>query len=97
MDNATVDHGRVHAATVQQGGNHRGGCGFTVGARHRHVAFKPHQLGEHFSAAHHRQALGAGSIQLSITFLDRRGNHDHLGVLKVFCLLANKYFSALFG
>ena len=71
MDDAAVDHRGVDPARVQQGGHHRRGGGLAMGARHGDVGFQPHQLGQHFSPAHNRQAARTCGIQFRIARLDR--------------------------
>ncbi len=56
VDDAAIDHRRVDAAGIEQGGDHRGRRGLAMGAGDGDVGLQPHQLGQHLGAAHHRQA-----------------------------------------
>mmetsp|Transcript_29190 Transcript_29190/g.56407 ORF Transcript_29190/g.56407 Transcript_29190/m.56407 type:complete len:504 (-) Transcript_29190:2619-4130(-) len=83
VDDATVHHRRVKLALVQQGGDHRGGRGFAMGARDGDVGFEAHEFCQHLSPAHDGQATGAGGVQFGIAGLDGRRDHDDLGVFDI--------------
>ena len=74
---------RVEAGAVQQRRHHRGGRGLAVRTRDGDATLQPHQFGQHFGAAHHRQPLRACRQQFRIVGLDR-GRHDqHPGVAEI--------------
>ena len=89
VDDAAVDHGRIEAAGVEQGGDQRGRGGLAVRAGDGDAALQPHQLGQHLGAAHHRQALRARGGELRIVALDRRGDDDDLGAVEVRGVMAD--------
>ena len=95
VDDAAVDHGRIEPAGVEQRGHQRGGGGLAVGAGDGDARFQPHQLGQHFGAPHHRQALGARGDQLGIILLDGGGHHHHVGAVDVLRLVADGDLDAL--
>ena len=97
IDDAAIDHGRIEIAGIEQGRDHRGGRGLAVGARDRNAAFEPHQFGQHFGAAHHRNALGARRHQFRIVALDRGRDHDDVGAVDVLGLVADRDLDALFA
>ena len=59
------------------------------------AAFQPHQLGQHFGAAHHGNALGARRHQFGIVALDRGRYHEHVGAGDVLGLVAHGDVDAL--
>jgi hypothetical protein len=71
IDDAAIDHGGIEIAGIEQCRDHRGRGGLAVGACDRDAALQPHQLGQHFGAAHHRNALRACRHQFGIVALDR--------------------------
>ena len=95
VDDAAIDHGRIEIAGIEQGRDHRGRRGLAVGAGDRDAAFQPHQFGQHFGAAHHRDALGARRHQFRIVALDRGRDHDHVGAVDVLGLVADRDLDAL--
>ena len=95
VDDAAIDHGRIEIAGIEQGRDHRGGGGLAMGAGDRDAAFQPHQFGQHFGAAHHRDALGARRHQFGIVALDRGRHHQHIGAGDVFGLVADRDLDAL--
>ena len=66
-----------------------------MGAGDGDAAFQPHQLGQHFGAAHHRDALGARRHQFGIVALDRGRHHQHIGAIDVLGLVADADRDAL--
>ena len=52
VDDAAVDDGGIEPASIQQRRDHRRGRRLAVGAGHRDAGFQPHDLGQHFGAAH---------------------------------------------
>ncbi|PKP96120.1 MAG: hypothetical protein CVT76_07610 [Alphaproteobacteria bacterium HGW-Alphaproteobacteria-15] len=69
-------------ARIKQGGDHAGGGGFAMRARHRDGGFEPHQFSQHFRAAHHRDAVfqrggdfGIGAAHCGGGDDDRRALH----------------------
>ena len=95
IDDAAIDHGRIEIAGVEQRSDHRGRRGLAVGAGDRDAALQPHQLGQHFGAAHHRNALGARRHQFRIVALDRGRHHKHVGAVDVLGLVADRDRDAL--
>jgi len=89
IDDAAIDHGRIEIAGIEQGRDHRGRGGLAVGARDGDAALQPHQLGQHFGAAHHRNALRPRRHQFGIVALDRGRHHQHIGAVDVFGLVAD--------
>ena len=59
------------------------------------AAFQPHQFGQHFGAAHHRQALGARGDELRIVALDGGRDDDDVGAVDIFRLMADGNLDAL--
>ncbi len=96
VDNPAINYRRVNSTAIQKCGNHRRRRRFSVRSRHRDIRLQPHQLGQHFSPPHHRQALRPRGIQLCITRLNGARDDDNLGTFKVFGLLANENLRALF-
>ncbi len=88
MDDAAVDHRWVDATTVEQGGDHRGGGGFAVGACDRDVGAQAHQFGQHLGAAHDGQAKAAGFVQFGVATFDGGRDHDDFGAFEVLGALA---------
>ena len=66
-----------------------------MGAGDRDAAFQPHQFGQHFGAAHHRDALGARRHQFGIVALDRGRHHQHIGARDILGLVADGDLDAL--
>ena len=66
-----------------------------MGAGDRDAALQPHQFGQHFGAAHHRNALRARRHQFRIVALDRGRDHDHVGAVDVLGLVADDDRDAL--
>ena len=60
-----------------------------MGAGDRDAAFQPHQFGQHFGAAHHRNALRARRHQFGIVALDRGRHHEHVGAVDVLGFVAD--------
>jgi len=56
VDDAAVDHRRIETAAIEQRRHQRGRCRLAVGAGDGDATIEPHQLCQHFGAAHHRQA-----------------------------------------
>ena len=83
VDDAAIDHGRVHAACIEQRRNHRRGRGLAVGAGDRDAGFEPHDFGEHLGAPDERQAQSARGVEFDIAGLDRRGIDHNVGVLEI--------------
>ena len=54
VDDAAVDDGGREPRRLEQSGGERGGRRLAVRARNRHRHLKPHQLGQHLGALHHR-------------------------------------------
>ena len=96
VDDATVHNGRVKIAGNHQLRHHRGGGGFAMRARNCDVGFQAHQLGQHFCAAHNRQAARTGGVQFRIAGFDGRRNHHDLGVRNIFGALTLKDQAAQF-
>ena len=90
VDDAAIDHGRIEAAGVEQGRDHRRRRGLAVGAGNRDAALQPHQFGEHLGAAHHGNALRARRHQFRIVALDRGRHHDHVGAVDILGLVADR-------
>ncbi len=61
----------------------------------RDAALQAHQLGQHFGAAHHRQALHASRDEFGIVLLDRRRHHHDLGVAEIFGAVSDGDLHAL--
>ena len=59
--------------------------------------FKPHQLGQHFGAAHDRQPLGARRDQFRIVGFDRRGDDHDVGAVKIVGGVPDRDLHALFA
>ena len=95
IDDAAIDHGRVEAAGVEQGRDHRRRRGLAVGAGDRNAALQPHQFGEHLGAADHGNALRARRHQFRIVALDRGRHHDHVGAVDILRLVADRNRDAL--
>ena len=93
IDDAAVDDGRIEIA--EQRCHHRGRRGLAMGAGNRDAAFQPHQFGQHFGAAHHRNALGARRHQFRIVALDRGRDHDDVGAVDILGLVADRNLDAL--
>ena len=55
---------------------------------------EPHDLGQHFGAAHHRQAPGASRSQFRIALLDGRGDHHHGRIAQIVAGLADGHLDA---
>ena len=89
INDAAIDHRRIEISCVEQGCDHRGGRSLAVSARDRNAAFQPHQLGQHFGAAHDRNALGARGQQFGIVALDRGRHHHHIGPGEVLGLMTD--------
>ena len=87
VDDAAIDHGRIKPACIQKGRDHRGRGGLAVRAAHGDGKLKPHKLGQHFGAAHQRDASFARGGVFGIVRLDggridhRRGAFDMGGVM----------------
>ncbi len=94
VDDAAVDHGRVKAARIDERRNQRGGRRLAVRAGDRDAALEPHQLGQHLSAAHHRQALRPRRDELWIVALDGSRHHHHFGIAERGGRMADRNFSA---
>ncbi len=60
-----------------------------MGARDRDAALQPHQLGQHFGAAHHRDALRPCCHHFRIIALDRGRHHKYIGAGDVFRCVAD--------
>ena len=90
IDDAAIDDGGIEIAGIEQGRDHRGRRGLAVGAGDRDAALQPHQFGEHFGAAHHRNALRARRHQFGIVALDRGRDHKHVGAVDVLGLVADR-------
>ena len=89
VDDATVDHGRVQVAGVEQG-RHQRGCGcLAVRATDGDGCLEPHDLGQHFSATHDGQGLCTRGDQLRIVLLDSRRDDDNLGFAQIVTALAD--------
>ena len=58
VDDAAIDDGGIEAAGIEQRGHHGGRRGLAVRAGDGDAAFQPHQLGQHFGAAHDGKAGG---------------------------------------
>ena len=95
VDDAAIDHGRIETAGIEQRRHHRRRGGLAMGAGNRDAAFQPHQFGQHFGPAHHRNALGAGRHQFRIVALDRGRDHDHVGAVDILGLVADRDLDAL--
>ena len=68
-----------------------------MGAGDRDAALQPHQFGQHFGAAHHRNALRARRHQFRIVALDRGRDHDDIGAVDVLGLVADRHRDAFFA
>ena len=90
VDDAAVDDGRIEAARVEQGCNERGRRRLAVGSGDGDALLEPHQFGEHFGAAHHRQAFFAGGGEFRVVALDRGRDHHHRGVAEVAGVMADE-------
>ena len=88
MDNATIDHGWIEIAAVEQGGNHRGGCCLAVGPGDGHVGFQAHQFGKHLGPAHDGQAPGPRLVQFRVAGFDGARDHNDFGLGQVLGPLA---------
>ena len=62
-------------------GSQGGGGGLAVRTGDRDAAVEAHQLGQHFGARHHRNALRARRQALHVVGLDGAGNHHHIGAI----------------
>ncbi len=78
VDDAAVDHGRVHVRGLQHGGDHGGGGGLAVRAADGDGPAQAHQLGQHLGPAHHGDQPGAGGHDLRVVAADRGGGDDDL-------------------
>ena len=76
VDDAAVDHGRVESGGVEQRRHQRGGRRLAVRAGDGDAALEAHELGEHFGAAHDRNASLARCCELRIVALDRGRDDD---------------------
>ena len=94
IDDAAVDHRGIDAARIQQRGNHAGGGGFAMRSGHRHGAFQPHQLGQHFGAAHHGDAGLQRGGHLGVVTLYRRAGNHHRRIAKVLGLVPDEHGDA---
>ena len=61
------------------------------------AALQPHQLGQHFGAAHHRQPPRAGGDEFGVVALDGGGDDNHVGAVDVLRLVADGDRDALFA
>ena len=83
VDDAAIDDRGIKAALVEQGRHHGGGRGLAMGARDGDTLLEAHEFGEHFGAAHHRQAPLARAHQFRIVAADGGGDHDHGGLAEI--------------
>ena len=90
VDDAAVDDGRVHAAGIEDRGDHRGGRRLAVRARHRDGGFQAHQLGQHLGAADDGDAAFQRQLHLRIAALDRGGGDHHGRIAQIFRLVADR-------
>ena len=90
VDDAAIDDGRVEPAGVEQGRDHRGRGGLAMGAGDGDALLEPHQLGQHFGAAHDGQAFFARGGEFGIVALDRGRDHNHRGVAEVCGVMADE-------
>lgn len=65
-----------------------------MGARHRDGGLEPHQLGEHFGAPHHGNAVLIGGFHLGVGPHDRGGDHHHGGVPQILGGMADRHRNA---
>jgi hypothetical protein len=89
VDDAAIDDGGVLLASVQQGRDHRRGCGLAVGAADGDGPLQAHDFGQHFGAAYDRHAASARGVDFRIAVLDRGGNDDDAGMGGVLGLVAD--------
>ncbi len=94
VDDAAVDHRRIEPAGIEQCSDHRGRRGLAVGAGDRDRFLHPHQLGEHFGAAHPRQAALGGGGEFGIVIADgSRADHDR-GIAEIGRVMADRHRNA---
>jgi hypothetical protein len=79
VDDAAIDDGRVEAAGVEQGRDHRGRGGLAVGAGNGDAGFQPHQFGQHLGTAHDRNAPSRERRRVRDCPSDGGRDHHNLG------------------
>ncbi len=90
VDDAAVDDRGVERARVEQGRHQRGRRRLAMRAGDRDALLEPHEFGQHFGAAHHRQASFARRREFGIVALDRGRDHDDRRLAEVFGVMAEK-------
>jgi hypothetical protein len=81
---------RVQTGFSQHAGDQAGGGGFAVGAGDGDALFEAHQLSQHQSAWHHRNAILAGVITSGLVGLHGGGGHHRIGTDDVAAFMADK-------
>ena len=89
VDDAAIDHGRVHTGTIEKRSHHGRCCCLAVRAGDSDRPFHADDLGQHIGAAHNRDTLGAGSLNLDIVALDRRRDDHRPCTIHIFWLVAD--------
>ena len=97
VDDAAIDDGRIESAGVEQRRDERGRRGLAMRAGDGDALLEAHQLGEHFRAAHHGQALVARGDEFGIVALDRGRDDDDGGLAEIFGVMADEDARAFFA
>ena len=87
---AADDGGGILTGQFQHGGDHAGGGGLAVGARHAHtVRVHVAHIAQQHAALHRLDATGAGGFQLRVVVVDGRAVHHQLHIAKMGGIVAN--------
>ena len=90
VDDAAVDHGRVHAGGFEHAGDEARGRGLAMGATDGDGPFEAHQLGQHLGTAHDGDQAGAGGDDLGVVAAHGGADDHDLGVGDVGGVVADR-------
>ena len=97
IDDAAVDHRRVEAAGVEQGGDERRRRGLAMRAGHRHAGLEAHEFGQHLGAPHHGQAPAARRDEFGVVAANGSRHHHDFRIPEMDGIMADRDRDPLFA